>query len=648
MKWLFITVFMVLSNVLMAQNKIDSLKNLVSQTEGTEKIDALNNLSFYSWNNSPNNGIEYGQQALDLSIEANYRNGEASALQNIGVNYWAKGNLNKANSYFFSSLRILEETGDKVGLKSCLNNIGIIYSTSKRYEKSIENFLKAREIAREINDIASEVNHNNNIGESYMGMGEFGMALDYFNQNIEIRKENDVNEIISSSLSNKGFCLIEIGKPSEAIPFFREALSLELKLLNVHQASLSANGLGYVYMKQGRNANALKYLKQAEELAIEAQALEPLRAVQKNLADYYVATNNLGKALDYKNKFIATNDSIFNAKSAKQIEEIRIEFESEKKEKENELLRKDNQIQTLEIEKQINLRDSFIGISILVVLLILIVLNRYRVKRKANILLSHKNEIINKQKRELQESNNKLLAQYDELKLLNATKDKFFMVVSHDLKGPFNSILGFARLLSKEYDSSGNKDKVEFIKEINKSSRSAFNLLENLLVWAQTQTGKIVLSNKVHNVKEIVEESIDPYRFYAVKKNISIDIKVPDDIMLLIDKNTSISFIGNLVNNAIKFTPEEGKIVVNVEDQQNSVEITVADNGVGMTPETIDKLFKVGESISTKGTLNEKGTGLGLIICKEFVEKNGGTISVESELGKGSTFIINLPKKYIE
>lgn len=226
----------------------------------------------------------------------------------------------------------------------------------------------------------------------------------------------------------------------------------------------------------------------------------------------------------------------------------------------------------------------------------------------------------------------------------NATKDKFFKIISHDLKSPFNSIIGFSNLLNTEYDSLDNLKRKNYIQKINTSSLYAFNLLENLLTWARTQTDEIKINKENINLKKLVATSISTYLFNADSKNISIINNIPPELIISIDENTALTFIRNIVSNAIKFTHTGGSITIDSYFNEDSISIHITDTGVGMSDEVIDNLFKIDKGISTEGTNNEKGTGLGLILCKEFIERNGGSISVKSEVNKGSEFIIILPQ----
>ncbi len=232
-----------------------------------------------------------------------------------------------------------------------------------------------------------------------------------------------------------------------------------------------------------------------------------------------------------------------------------------------------------------------------------------------------------------------------ELLQINATKDKFFTIIAHDLKSPFNSILGFTNLLINEYDNLDDEQRVEFINEIDKSSKSSFNLLENLLLWARSQRDGITINKTKNNVSDIINDAIEPYMQSAELKEISVTINLGDDLIVNADKFTLITTIRNLFSNAIKFTPQKGKIEIVVTDQPQTTNISISDTGVGIPDEILPKLFQIDENITTPGTENEKGTGLGLLLCKEFINKNGGDIIIESEVGRGTMITFTIPKQ---
>jgi len=230
-----------------------------------------------------------------------------------------------------------------------------------------------------------------------------------------------------------------------------------------------------------------------------------------------------------------------------------------------------------------------------------------------------------------------------ELKELNATKDKFFSIIAHDLKTPFNTILGFADLLVLNMHKYSPEKTLQFVHTIYDSAKKAYKLLENLLEWARSQTGRIEFRPQQLILENLFIEAANDAHNTAAKKNISIINELNDSIELFADRNMLNTILRNLISNAIKFTPADGEIRMSGWIKQNEVHISIKDNGVGIEPEEIDKLFNISEKISTQGTDNEPGTGLGLILCKEFIEKHGGKIWAESQKGKGCNFIFTIP-----
>lgn len=264
--------------------------------------------------------------------------------------------------------------------------------------------------------------------------------------------------------------------------------------------------------------------------------------------------------------------------------------------------------------------------------------------KKANDLLVHQNEQIVEQNHNLKEKGEEIEAQRNSLEELNKTKDKFFSIISHDLKNPLSAVMGFAELLDNSFDTFSEEKKRKFIKIISSSSKSLFALLENLLHWARSQSGTMLFKPEKIKLNGIICENIITLKHHAKKKLIDLEFNEENDFYLVADENMLSTVIRNLTSNAIKFTPTGGKISLNISEKENSIVVRVKDSGVGMTPEQIDKLFEIDKNKSTNGTDSETGTGLGLILCKEFVDKHNGKIWAESRLGQGSAFYVELPK----
>lgn len=226
---------------------------------------------------------------------------------------------------------------------------------------------------------------------------------------------------------------------------------------------------------------------------------------------------------------------------------------------------------------------------------------------------------------------------------INAAKDKFFSIIAHDLKSPFNSILGLSNMLVEQIHSNNIEGIVEYAGIIQDSSQRAMDLLLNLLEWSRSQTGKMEFSPEYVEIVALINEVATLITDSALQKAISISKELPPSTFIFADKAMISTILRNLISNAVKFTNLGGKIIVSAKQEQDQLLVSVCDNGVGIKKETISKLFRIDENHSTYGTLNETGTGLGLILCKEFVEKHNGKIWVESTPGKGSTFFFTIP-----
>jgi two-component system sensor histidine kinase/response regulator len=265
-------------------------------------------------------------------------------------------------------------------------------------------------------------------------------------------------------------------------------------------------------------------------------------------------------------------------------------------------------------------------------------------EKKVKKLTIEINELLTNQKvlteRKRLQTDKNLLAAIAE----NTEKDKFFSIIAHDLKNPFHSILNFSDLLLKHYSTYDKEEVLTFIKMIHESSRQAFNLLDNLLHWSRARTGRINLQSEAVDLMSIVSKNISLLGLAATEKNIKITSSVKPKTFVQCDENMISTVIRNIISNAIKFTRPAGKINIGSHIKADTCEVVVTDTGVGISEENLARLFRIDTHFSTSGTANEEGTGLGLILCQEFINLNNGTIRVTSKPGKGSTFTIGLPK----
>lgn len=254
-------------------------------------------------------------------------------------------------------------------------------------------------------------------------------------------------------------------------------------------------------------------------------------------------------------------------------------------------------------------------------------------------------DITKRKEAELTLKENEQLKQRElQLKEIVETKDKFISIIAHDLRSPFNSMIGFLELLLNKYDEFSESERKEHISLILENAISTLNLLENLLVWAKSQTGKITFHPVKQQLIPILNQLKENFSLALIHKKLELKIISPKEFEIFADSHMLSSLFQNLISNAIKYSKPGGSILIDVREIPNQIEIMVSDTGIGMSQETMNRLFKVGEDISNPGTYNEKGSGLGLILCKDFVERHGGSIFVKSELGKGSQFVIRIPQ----
>lgn len=245
---------------------------------------------------------------------------------------------------------------------------------------------------------------------------------------------------------------------------------------------------------------------------------------------------------------------------------------------------------------------------------------------------------------ELKASKDIIEQQNRELRELNTSKDKFLSILAHDLKNPIAGIITVSQLILKMYDSLEDNERLTYMQEIYTSTKRVLNILEDLLQWSSSQSGRIEYNPEEIQLNRVTYEVVASLERSADEKNITISNDVDDSITAFADRNMISTVIRNLLSNAVKFTARGGCVTLLAEKGLTHVHYRVSDNGVGISTENMDKLFKIDEGLSTQGTNNEKGTGLGLILCKEFIEKNRGTITLESIPGKGTTFSFTMPK----
>lgn len=228
---------------------------------------------------------------------------------------------------------------------------------------------------------------------------------------------------------------------------------------------------------------------------------------------------------------------------------------------------------------------------------------------------------------------------------LNAAKDKFFSIIAHDLKNPFMGILGFTEILNNSFDQYDDAEKKKMISFVKRSAESAYKLLENLLEWSRIQIGGVKITLEQIDISILINEAITSLKDASQIKNVKIITTVQNDTFVFADSEMVKAILRNLLTNALKFSHSDSYIKITAEEDSENTKIMITDKGIGIKLETLNHLFRIDKAVSTKGTLGEKGTGLGLILCKEFLQKNNGKLLIDSVVNQGSTFTVILPKE---
>lgn len=626
------------------------------------RVNALNFLSYAAIHTGkPADAIAYNRNALDISESKQLKKEIISSQFFKGYILYATGQPDSSINVLNAAYKLALTSKELKIQLQCLNTIAANHLNQGQYKKALEKFTSAYQLADSLKLYDKLINLSLNIGTTFLYNEELDKAIEYFEKVIAQSDTSSVTLAYASALNNIGSCYSRMAKHEKALEYFEKALSAYLKLNNKLQIAQVYTNLGQSHFFLDNSELASKYLQNAIRLNrnnksqnqlivnliliakldishkkfIQAkyhldEALELTNEFNINYnktdlyrtySSYYTTTKQFKKALDYKQKELHLKDSLFNITRQKQISELQTKFETKQKLIENESLRKDISLNKLQIEKQNQRNNYLILLSLIVIILILILLNRARLKKKSHLIIQD---------------------QKLELEVLNKTKDKFFSIIAHDLRSPFNTLIGLSSLLHSSYDKLSDEDRKDYINDLNTASENAYGLLDNLLTWSRIQQGSIVIKRKEENISTLIQECILPLQATAKLKHISIEYSETEESIVSIDKFSIKTVIINLINNAIKFSHEGSTISLSTEKKNSQIIVSVSDNGIGMSPEQINQLFKIDQGFTTLGTNKEKGTGLGLILCQEFIQKNKGQIWVESTEKIGSTFKFSL------
>jgi signal transduction histidine kinase/Tfp pilus assembly protein PilF len=656
-------------------NALENFNEVVKVSQGSKELAELGD-AFYNIGDVLSN-LKKRDEALvalkksaTIRSELNDSSGLGYSYNFIGFTYWRISNFDSAVYYFEKSLKIRNNLPNKTNRATTYNNLGTVYYNWSLFDKALDHYLRSLELQKEQSSASGIARCLCNIGLVYTETAQIDKAVEYYRESIPYALASKIPTTIGYSYNCLGSAFSSLNKDSSLYYLTKSFDSYQVGD-DVAGMTLALQGLGNYYYDAGQYSMAKTYYNQMLTLAINENIPMRIARAYKSLGQIDYAQNNLPQAQTYFEqsivigkksslKFILVdsykylseiyekNGKIDKALSAlKQHNEYKLQIDNEgmqkrimdlKNKAEYEKYQRSLQIQQYENEKQ----KIYLVVTIAAILFLLItavILYRMNSKRKKiNILLREKNLLIEGQSKELNQKNIELLD-------LNEAKEKLFYIIAHDLRSPFNTLINLGTLLKEDYHNLSDEVRLEYINGFEDTAIKTYELVENLLNLSASRTGRIDFNPGYIEVTQVINKVFNISISQANKKDIKLVNKIDKSVTAFADQSMLEIIVRNLVNNAIKYCKTGGQVEVSSHKDNHNLFIAVRDNGIGMDDNTMANIFNINVIRSKNGTGGEKGTGLGLGLCKEFVEKHGGSIWAESELDQGSKFIFSLPSE---
>lgn len=641
-------------------NSVPELENRLRSVNpaGPEKLDLLTRLAEALQDNEPKRAVVFGKEGLELLSQQENEDKEQKfrlrlllaltiGLKNLGehesaLSYSREGEqlaqrvsdkhalalfhnecsrlfsllgyIKKSAKRAIQAVTLFEQLGDRRNLAEGYKNIGNIYLDMKNSQMALEHYLKARQLMQDMGDNRGVGKMLNNIGNMYSESGQKDKALDYYRQSLLIMEKEkwDIGQVVE--LVNIAGIISDKGDDKSSYQYNLRAMEISKRIGNKRLIAVLLSNMGVNLRKMGRHKEALRLVYQALDIAKEIKNKDIVRNFHEELSYIYDAMKDYKNAFLYLKKYKKNNDEIFSADAQKGIAEALLKYNTAVKEKEIQQLTRDNRVKQLKLEQQTLIRYFFMAVTLLVLILALVLFNRYRIKRKAEI----------------------------QLKEINASKDKLFSIIAHDLGSPLNSLLLSTAFLEEKFANMSTGEVKDFLHQINDNAAFMSNLLDNLLHWSVSQLGKMEFSPEAMDMFDTARDTLRLMEPTAREKQIDMVSHIQPGTGVYADKRMVDAVMRNLVSNAVKFSNDGGKVEISCTANGQFLEIEVKDNGVGIPPDTQDSLFKLSHTSAARGTAGERGTGLGLVLCKELVEKHGGQIQLDS-IANGTRAAFTLP-----
>jgi signal transduction histidine kinase len=603
--------------IIAEENEYTKTRNLAYQNIG----------ALYALSGDYSTALRYDNQSLQQSLLSGDSVNMTTDFNNVANDYYDLGEYDEAYYYFTQTYRVASARKDSLRMTIALHNVGRVFKELGQYDRAMDHLLISQNMSRDIGDLEGIPYSYDEIGDVMLRQGNYDSALSTLMNSLKLARTQNVNVLLPRTLNKMAKIYLHKQEYNKALAYYDTTFSLHERTNNRFGIAEVELGRGLVYMDQNKLDEAARYINRSLLLAKETNA----RILEINcflqLSKLVERKGDYKKSLSYFKQYKQMEDSLFSHDMQQKLFRDQIQFETEAKDTQIEALSRARDIKDDQIKRQDFIFNILVLVVALSVILLITVYRSGQRRRQINMLLLQHQEDMEKRS--------------DELERLNQVKDKFFSIISHDLRSPINALSGLLDLLDK--GAVKPEELPNHVKELKNRFNHTRTLLNNLLDWTLLQMDKLNLQAAKIDLHKIVDENIQLLGSVQNKK-ITLVNAVPDKAIAFADSNTTNLVMRNLMTNAIKFTNDGGTVTISAEEQPTEWLISVKDNGIGIDADVLKILFDKTAPYTTRGTANEKGTGLGLILCKEFVEKNGGTIWVESKVGEGSQFSFTLPK----
>ena len=622
------------------QTQIDSLTNRYINTSGRDKLKNFLELSRAYWESDPPQAIQLALEALAIAKNLDYHKEVAKAMYYLGCAYHINNQHDLSleylhDTYRFSNTHNFHEINAEASLQ-----LGVVYYQLRKFKRCFSFTQKAYATFINLNKPEGRIKCQNLLGLYHKSQNNNDLASNYLDEALKSAKNLKDNKLTFAILIDLGNYYANKGNISEAIKTYKEAVNYHQNSSQNYNVALFELNLAILYLKYDENEKALSHLKKGHTISKKLKSHHLHSTYYNFLTQYYTKEKNYKLALNAHQKAQTYKDSIIEDQQTNKITDIEIRQATRNQDIENHRLKEDNQIKDIKIFRQYSIGLSLL-LALMVGIFVLIIRNRNNLKK--NEILELEKSMADQHAEEMFDKKEALERSENALKTANETKDKMFSLIAHDLRGSVGNISNGLRMLLTEEDLVLSEEETkEFLGSLFHSADNSYELLENLLAWARNQSHSIEPTLEMVDLDSIILSNLELLSELGKIKSIKIFTSTNNKTDVFCDRNMVHTVLRNLISNSIKFTNKGGTIEIRSEIKEHFVTVSVIDNGVGMRKDQIQNIHK---GFTTDGTANEKGTGIGLALCRDFLTKNNGWFNVHSEIDKGSTFTFTIPRR---